>query len=112
MVEQALGLDPFAPTVYAFTNKRRGRVRLFLWDHSGFWLLLKRLEADPPASLRCDTRLSARLLPRRCRRRQSQRTARPQWCAGTAMRHAGASVVVSACPPSFFQLRAVNALTQ
>ena len=46
LVEQTLGLDPFAPTVYAFTNERRDRVRLLLWDGLGFWLMMKRLEAD------------------------------------------------------------------
>ncbi|AME27277.1 MULTISPECIES: IS66 family insertion sequence element accessory protein TnpB [Burkholderiaceae] len=46
LVEQALKLDPFAPAVYAFTNKRRDRVKLILWNRTGFWLLIKRLEAD------------------------------------------------------------------
>ena len=46
LVEQALGLDPFAPAVYAFCNKRRDRIKLLFWDRTGFWLLLKRLEAD------------------------------------------------------------------
>ena len=46
LVEQALKLDPFAPAVYVFTNKRRDRVKLILWNRTGFWLLIKRLEAD------------------------------------------------------------------
>lgn len=46
LVEQALGRDPFAPAVYAFTNKRHDRIKLLLWDRTGFWLLLKRLESD------------------------------------------------------------------
>jgi transposase len=46
MVEQALGLDPFAPAVYVFRNRRRDRIKLLGWDRNGFWLLLKRLEAD------------------------------------------------------------------
>lgn len=46
LVEQGLGRDPFAPAVYAFTNKRRDRIKLLLWDRTGFWLLLKRLESD------------------------------------------------------------------
>ena len=45
-VEQALGLDPFAPCVYVFSNRRRDRVKLLGWDRNGFWLLLKRLEKD------------------------------------------------------------------
>jgi transposase len=46
LVEQGLGLDPFARAVYVFSNKRRDRIKLLLWDRTGFWLLLKRLEAD------------------------------------------------------------------
>jgi transposase len=46
MVEKALGLDPFAPCVYVFSNRRRTRVKILGWDRNGFWLLLKRLEHD------------------------------------------------------------------
>jgi len=46
LIEQALGRDPFAPAVYAFSNKKRDRIKLLLWDRTGFWLLLKRLETD------------------------------------------------------------------
>lgn len=46
LVEGQLGLDPFAPAVYVFSNRRRDRIKLLLWDRTGFWLLLKRLEAD------------------------------------------------------------------
>jgi transposase len=46
LVEQALGLDPFAACVYVFSNRRRNRVKLLGWDRNGFWLLLKRLEQD------------------------------------------------------------------
>jgi transposase len=46
LVEQGLGLDPFASAVYVFSNKRRDRIKLLLWDRTGFWLLFKRLEAD------------------------------------------------------------------
>lgn len=46
LVEQELGLDPFAAAVYVFSNHRRNRVKLLLWDRTGFWLLMKRLEAD------------------------------------------------------------------
>lgn len=46
LVEQALGLSPFAACVYVFSNRRRNRVKILGWDRNGFWLLLKRLEKD------------------------------------------------------------------
>lgn len=46
LVEQALGLDPFAAAAYVFGNRRRDRVKILLWDRNGYWLLLKRLEQD------------------------------------------------------------------
>lgn len=46
LVEQALGLNPFEPAIYVFSNRRRDRIKLLLWDRTGFWLMLKRLEAD------------------------------------------------------------------
>lgn len=46
LVESELGLDPFAPAVYVFSNRRRDRIKLLLWEGNGFWLLMKRLEAD------------------------------------------------------------------
>ena len=46
LVEQELGADPFAKRLYAFTNRRRDRVRLLYWDRNGFALWLKRLEQD------------------------------------------------------------------
>jgi transposase len=44
LVQQALGLDPFAKAVYVFRNRRRDRVKILAWDRNGFWLMLKRLE--------------------------------------------------------------------
>jgi transposase len=46
LVEQALGLDPFATAVYVFRNRRADRIKILGWDRNGFWLLLKRLEQD------------------------------------------------------------------
>ena len=46
LVEQALGLDPFAEAVYVFRNRRRDRVKILGWQRNGFWLLMKRLEED------------------------------------------------------------------
>ena len=46
LVEQSMRLDPFSRAVFAFHNRKRDRVKLLLYDHSGFWLMLKRLETD------------------------------------------------------------------
>lgn len=46
LVEQAMLLDPFAQAVYVFANGRRNRVKILGWETNGFWLLMKRLEAD------------------------------------------------------------------
>jgi transposase len=46
LVEQALGLDPFAPCAYVFSNRGLDRVKILGWERNGFWLLLKRLEKD------------------------------------------------------------------
>ena len=46
LVEQALGLDPFAQALYVFRNRRAERIKILAWDQNGYWLLMKRLEAD------------------------------------------------------------------
>ena len=46
LVEQALGMNPFAAAVYVFSNRQRNRVKILLWERNGFWLLMKRLEQD------------------------------------------------------------------
>lgn len=44
LVEQELGLDPFASVVYGFVNRARNRVKLLYWNKNGFCLFLKRIE--------------------------------------------------------------------
>jgi transposase len=46
LVQQSLQIDPLNGGVFAFTNRRRDRIKLLLWDRNGFWLVMKRLEAD------------------------------------------------------------------
>lgn len=46
LVEQSLKLDPFAPAVFVFSNRRRDRIKLLLWERNGYWLMIKRLEVD------------------------------------------------------------------
>jgi transposase len=46
LVQEGMSLDPFAPVVFAFCNRRRDRVKLLFFDRSGFVLVLKRLSED------------------------------------------------------------------
>jgi transposase len=46
LVEQSMGLDPFAGAACVFRNRRGDRIKLLLYDRTGFWLLMKRLEQD------------------------------------------------------------------
>jgi len=45
-IEHSLELDPFASAVYAFSNRRRDRVKLLLYDRCGFVMVLKQLSED------------------------------------------------------------------
>lgn len=44
MLEQ-LRQEPLSGAVFAFCNRRRDTVKLFFYDHGGFWVCAKRLEA-------------------------------------------------------------------
>jgi len=44
LVEQALGLDPFAEKLFVFCNRKRDKVKILYWERSGFVLWYKRLE--------------------------------------------------------------------
>jgi transposase len=46
LVEEALGLDPFAEKLYVFSNRKRDKVKILYWERSGFVLWYKRLEKD------------------------------------------------------------------
>ena len=46
LVEQSIKRDPFARAVYGFRNKRCDRIKLLLYERNGFWIMMKRLEAD------------------------------------------------------------------
>lgn len=46
LVEQAMRLDPMASALFVFGNRRRDRIKILGWGGNGFWLLMKRLEAD------------------------------------------------------------------
>lgn len=44
IVSNILDEDPYSGDLFAFANRGRNRVKLLLWDQSGFWLFAKRLE--------------------------------------------------------------------
>ena len=45
-LKQELGRDPFAETLYVFTNRRRTAVKCLTWERNGFCLWHKQLEAE------------------------------------------------------------------
>jgi transposase len=56
VVREQFGLDPLSGHLFVFRNRRGDRVKILVWDQSGFWVLYKRLEqgtfawpADAPA---------------------------------------------------------------
>lgn len=44
IVSQSFRLDPFAPALFVFCNRRRDKLKILHWDHNGFWLYYRRLE--------------------------------------------------------------------
>jgi transposase len=44
MVQHQLSKDPMAGDIFVFVAKDRRRVKILVWDASGYWLCLKRLE--------------------------------------------------------------------
>ena len=43
IVQQVLGKAPCDGTAYAFSNRRRTRLKLVCWDGTGVWLCVRRL---------------------------------------------------------------------
>jgi transposase len=46
LVEQALGLEPFAEQIVVFRNRRATAVKVLYWERNGFCLWQKRLERE------------------------------------------------------------------
>ena len=44
LVEATLRLDPFSEQLFVFCNRKRDKVKILYWEHSGFCLWQKRLE--------------------------------------------------------------------
>jgi transposase len=44
VVRERFGLDPLSGHLFVFRNRRGDRLKILLWDRSGFWVLYKRLE--------------------------------------------------------------------
>lgn len=46
IVEQELGHNPFSGTLYAFTNRRRDKIKCLFWDKNGFVMYYKALAEE------------------------------------------------------------------
>jgi transposase len=44
VVRERFALDPLSGHLFVFRNRRGDRVKILVWDQSGFWVLYKRLE--------------------------------------------------------------------
>src|SRR3546814_18938263 len=43
-VQEMFGLDPFSGAAFVFRSKRADRIKILVWDRTGFGLVHKRLE--------------------------------------------------------------------
>ena len=44
LVREAMELDPMSAALFCFTNRRRNKLKLLLWERNGFIVWYKRLE--------------------------------------------------------------------
>lgn len=45
LTRDVLSQDPLSGHLFGFANRTRNRAKFLLWDHGGFWLFCRRLEA-------------------------------------------------------------------
>lgn len=43
-IQEEMSLDPFDRVMFLFCGSRKHRIKILVWDGSGFWLMTKRLE--------------------------------------------------------------------
>jgi transposase len=55
LVRDHLACDPESGHVFLFTNARRNRVKLLVYDHSGLWICTKKLDGGRFAWPKADT---------------------------------------------------------
>ena len=63
LVQIEFDLDPFAPGLFVFCNRKRDKLKILQWDHNGFWLYYRRLERgrfrlsqrQAPIEVSCDS---------------------------------------------------------
>jgi transposase len=46
LIEQELGHNPFTGALYAFTNRRRNKIKCLMWEDNGFVLYYKALAEE------------------------------------------------------------------
>lgn len=44
LVREGLELEPMSGHLFLFRNRRGDRIKILVWDRSGYWVLYKRLE--------------------------------------------------------------------
>jgi transposase len=44
IVLESFNLDPFSRALFVFCNRKKDKIKILYFEHSGFWLYYKRLE--------------------------------------------------------------------